>query len=401
MERWACQRACLACECAHRVNTPGERAELEAVSIRLAHGRAEIERSIGEIEECVQVVEGFRRKYVHQVQLACDQVHAELRELQDFLKAALIEAESELQIAFSQGNRQPRSPLARQLLVGLPSPLFKFELTNTDFPTSFCRIETAESVWIDPGPLLLPGLWDGSLQIYDVVAKNCISLQQHELDAGTVLCMLEDRELLAIGGFPASNAVYRICAKTGSFTPLLPMIHPRGFAGVFPYSASVYIFGGLAESTLSHSEKYHLDLNVWHPLPALQEAKCAFTPCMLRTCLYLPEFQTCCALEEFSLAHATSRLLRVDMGELRGWAVAWVEGGELVVVTSQGQQGRWRPGRGGFEVNSVDVKECSVQTCSRARTWEGLALWSEVTGVVVLDKETMQASCLDSIAAFS
>lgn len=389
------QRACLACDRAHMAKTSEERAELEAVSVRLAHGRAEIERSLGEIEACLQAVEAFRRSYEHQLQIACERVSAELRELQSFLQMALIQAESELQIAFSQGNRQPRSPLAKQLLVGLASPLFRYELTASPFPDSFCRIETAERVWTDPGPLLLPGLWGGSLQIYDIESKNCVSFPQTELDAGTALCMIEDRELLAIGGFPASNAVYQVCAKTGSFTPLQQMIQSRGFAGVFHYAASVYVFGGLAESTLSHSEKFHLDLNVWNPLPALQEAKCAFTPCMLRACLYLPEFQTCCALEEFSLVHSNSRLLRVDMGELRGWAVAWAEDGELAIVTSQGQQGRWQPGKSSFEVSTVDLEGCSVQTCSRVRTWEGLVLWSEVTGVVVLDRETRKASCLD------
>lgn len=153
----------------------------------------------------------------------------------------------------------------------------------------------------------------------------------------------------------------------------------------------MYAFGGLAEDTLTHSEKYHIDLNAWSQLPALREAKCAFTPCMLRSSLFLPEFRTCCALEEFSLAHEQSRLLLIDMGEIRGWAVTWVQDGDIVLVTSQGQHARWHPGMSSFVVNQVEMEGCSMQTCAKAVVWAEQVLWSEVTGMVVLDLKTMKA----------
>lgn len=224
MERCGCGWVCLAC-----ASTDRQRAELQALAVRVAFGKAEIRRSVGEIEASVQAVESYRKSTIQQLQTACDRITAELTELRDFLQIALIEAESQLETV----NRKPRSPLAQQLLAGLDAPLFHFQLAATPFSDSFCRIETADSFWTEPETALMPGLWDGCLQLYNVADQNCVSFSQVKLDAGAVLCMLDDKELLAIGGFPAYDLCSRLCR---SIQVLLFSVCFRWISGRHPHS---------------------------------------------------------------------------------------------------------------------------------------------------------------------
>lgn len=224
MERCGCGRVCSVC-----ASTDSQRAELQALAVRVAFGKAEVHRSIGEIEASVQAVKSYRKSTILQLQTACDRITAELTELRDFLQIALIEAESQIETA----TRKPRSPLAQQLLAGLDTSLFHFQLTATPSSDSFCRIETKDGFWREPETTLLPGLWDGCLQLYNVTDQNCVSFTQIKLDAGAVLCMLDNKELLAIGGFPAYDLCSGLCR---SIQVLLFSVCLRRIGGRHPFS---------------------------------------------------------------------------------------------------------------------------------------------------------------------
>lgn len=374
--------------------SPQEKTALEAIAMRLSHGRAEIQRSLTAIDACRQAAETYVQTSIRKLQEAYALLNTHLTDLQAFLQISLKEAESELDCFFSHVTGKLRSPLAQRLLAGLSKPVFDFNMTTQSVPDQLCSLNVAEELWTEPQVAVIPGLWEGRLQIFQVNSHHCDSFPQEKLNSGTVFCMLDDQRVLAVGGFPATSSVFSISTATGSFTPMQSLNQPRGFPGIFKYSSLVYIFGGLADDILTSSEKYHLDKWNWSPLPALHEAKYAFSPCMLRACLYLPEFQTCCALEEFSIAYETSRLLLIDLGELRGWTVSWTHCGDLVLLTSQGQQANWHFGMSVFEVNSAEVEGCSVQTSSQVVTQGEVVLWSEISGIMVFDPRTRRTSSL-------
>jgi len=120
-------------------------------------------------------------------------------------------------------------------------------------------------------------------------------------------------------------------------TPQAPLLNPRNFVGVIQVGKTVYAFGGdFPEVTFCEkSNVLHID---WTPLPPMNYASKALTPCVYKDLIYLVSitYSNHSAIETFNIHTETFAVVPVSFTEHieAYWnLVTFVANGELIILT--------------------------------------------------------------------
>jgi len=146
-------------------------------------------------------------------------------------------------------------------------------------------------------------------------------------------------------------------------TPMAPLNTPRDWVGVAQVGRTVFAFGGNVKvdgDPLAVCEKSSFPPTNWTPLPHMNYARWFFTPCPFEELLFLTStyFTHHRAVESFSPHTETFTILPVSLPaelQLDCASVAFVSGGELLVLTEKRQMARWKIGtKQSFRVSATD-----------------------------------------------
>ena len=107
-------------------------------------------------------------------------------------------------------------------------------------------------------------------------------------------------------------------------------------------------------------EKYRLADMQSLPLNDMREVRYGFTPCTFRTLIYLPCPITARTIETFHPNTETFAVLSISLPpQMRpAMSVSFIANGELYVLTTKKQMGRWRVDSGRLFGVSATNREC-------------------------------------------
>ena len=177
----------------------------------------------------------------------------------------------------------------------------------------------------------------------------------------TVFCMIDQENVLCIGGWPETNAVFLLNVFTSKLTPQRPTLTARGSPGVIHLGPNVYLFGGLDSQlqAMVNSEKYSIEAQAWAGLQDMYYPRSGFSPCHYEGVIYLIDvYQAHRVIESFNLSTEVCTPLSTALpSTLDNTSVSFVLEGELVVATCDKQVGRLLLGREAtFRVESISMQ---------------------------------------------
>lgn len=163
-----------------------------------------------------------------------------------------------------------------------------------------------------------------------------------DLTDGCKLVVLSQTGVLCLGHNPPEKTTFFLDIIKGTLELKAPLLVERSSPGVILHQRHVYVFGGNWPS-IRKCEEYSLTTSRWRPLPDSLHPKFAFTPCSYKDTILLPEIrQEAKHFEVFHLKSQTFTELSVAMPFSDTASTAFLDGEDLVLVTSHGQLGRWR-----------------------------------------------------------
>jgi len=325
------------------------RYEAVAKATAAVRGNVErIEKFSTEFDDMMKASIRYLAEYHH---LWLNRLQAEIKEI----KAAIEAAEQETAICLDR-EMDPTGPLAQALWTLSPEEL---EVINCSVRPpdlqALCATWASYSNTLhrlcDRFPVprdLLAYVHSEVVEIYDLQSQQST---KHVLptvfDSGASYIQVDRRTLLCLGGDLTSTAVRELDLHSLQLASLPPMQTPRTHAGVAKVSRFVYIFGGSAISNieLKYCEKYTLQDKQSFPLGDMQWPRSHFTPCTFRTLIYLVSPWTTRTIETFHPEAETFTVLPISLPpemELNSASTSFIVHGELCVLTTSEQIGRWR-----------------------------------------------------------
>lgn len=334
---------------------------LKRAAEELRKNVARIEQCSSELEavvqSCINFLNEYRKWWVQQLQTEKEQ-----------LSAAVEAAIREANLCFDQ-SVEPVSSLAQALWKLAPENLqvFGYIVSTPDIQTlceSVLRYQNdfqKVSEWfperspqeeVKEQELCIRGeesrdffaaVINNSVELYDLHTQEMTkhTIPVHFGSGGSYLA-LGRHNLLCLGANPASTAVYDLDLSCFELTSLPPLSTRRSAAGVACTSQLVYVFGGDSLQNKS-CEKYALQDKQWQALGDMKYGRASFTVCTFRTYIYLPCPLLALAIESFSPETETFTELSICLPCIMAkcYSVAFVANGELCVLTTNMQMGRW------------------------------------------------------------
>ena len=248
-------------------------------------------------------------------------------------------------------------PLFRQL-TNKPKPITLFTLTVPDFP-EFSGMQLLSQKASTVSSEYLATAYGDKMSLHNITTSHCdrrsLTIDFHE--GGSYHG--EGNWLLCIGGSPATSRVAALDLISTQFTELWPMLKARKSPGVVQAGSSIYIFGGQDEANapMTDCERWGLLQHHRGPVGNMQHPRAFFTPCLLRTSIYLVSADTTRVIEVFNLDTQVFYPLQVSLPDsflLGRNSVAFLDDGELVVLTTGQQLARLRLGDSQATVRPVN-----------------------------------------------
>ena len=230
-----------------------------------------------------------------------------------------------------------------------PMELFTYKITSLS-PLELVKIDFQ---LVNPQELLrhatLVGVYGNEAFLYGVESQH---ITRHTLSVnfgygGSYVKISRDK-VLCIGANPASASVYMLELPEFQLTPLPALSTPRGAAGVTRVNACVYVFGGQdGKVALRSCEKMNIATQTWTGLNNMNYSRGAFTPCLFHNLFYLVSAWSAAqrAIETFNIETESFAILPISLPPLLvlgNNSVAFVEDGELCLLTGGKQIARWR-----------------------------------------------------------
>lgn len=200
--------------------------------------------------------------------------------------------------------------------------------------------------------------------------------------------ILPERNLLVCGGNCSSAYLF---SSTGVQTVLHSMVNPRTFHSAVYYASTVYVFGGAGSDQaekLPYQSLATIETVEWQTLSSMIMPRSACSPCIFRTQIYLcgGNTNTC---EAFDIPSEQFSLLRCTLPEQKYGCVAFMTGGELLVLT-QNYVTRCRPAEDIIRVINLPA-ECSCVWTSMHQVLYNNCIYSSERGVIrCFDLSTLQ-----------
>ena len=212
---------------------------------------------------------------------------------------------------------------------------------------------------------LFAAVWENNVDLYGVESQQSARCTLPiNFGKGGSYIALNGSTLLCLGATPASTAVYELELWSLQLTALPPLHSPREAAGVAKGAHFLYVFGGCDSVDLKSCEKYGWSSGQWQPLRDMQHVRSNFTPCTFRSLIYLLSPCTTHTIETFSPDTETFDELSTYLPALmrKSSSVSFVASGELCVLTSEKQMGRWRiESERKFRLSMMGSRCCSTQ----------------------------------------
>lgn len=328
----------------------------------------------GIMQQCLDYLAEYRSRWLGFLQVETEQ-----------LRVLIEEAVQECDYCLGKG-RQPVNPLAFALWTFPPENLnvINFSVTCPDVEDVFKTCATYQNRLQDlcrsasnqppeaskeqtPPSRLFAAVCYNNLELYDLNSQQSTHhILPVNFSKGGSFISLTSTKLLCLGRDPPSTAAYELDLCSLQLSSLPSLHTPRAFAGVAMASNIVYVFGGGDDSytRLKSCEKYGLLDSQWLPLGDMQHARMSFTPCNFRASIYLPCPLSTSVIEIFSPATEVFSVLPVSLPpEMKGFfSIAFVAHGQLYVLTSGKQMGRWKiDSKSEFSLFATTKGCCSTQ----------------------------------------
>ena len=192
---------------------------------------------------------------------------------------------------------------------------------------------------------LFPCICDCFLRLYNPDTQLITKFPLDVNLVGSTFISLDTNNVLCLGRRPASTGVYDLILTSLQLVVLPGLSTPREAPGAVSCwkTGCVYAFGGYGHpNDLASSEKYSLSDKRWEELGAMQEPRSYFTPCHYRALIYLVGYAA--AVETFNPTTEAFALLPLtlplQLSDTR--SVAFVNHGDLYLLTSTKQAGVWK-----------------------------------------------------------
>jgi len=201
------------------------------------------------------------------------------------------------------------------------------------------------------------------LQVHDLkdgaVRRSTLAVN---LTDGCKFVVLTSAVVMCLGHNPPAQDVFYMDPVQSTLVQKAPLLVARSSPGVILQQRHVYVFGGNWPS-IRQCEKYSLTTSQWQPLPDSLYPLFAFTPCAYKDTILLPDIrQEAKHFEVFHLKSEQFTELSVAMPFSDTASTAFVDGEDLVLITSHGQLGRWRL----FSPQGFDVQRFAKENPSQA-----------------------------------
>jgi len=223
---------------------------------------------------------------------------------------------------------------------------------------------------------LLPCLSHGRLVIYNVRSGSEVAVRTSFFEAS--LFCLADRETAICFRASESQSVLVLNLLTCLLSPLPDMGEARRCQEVIHFEGVTYVFGGLAEyKYIRTCEQFDRREGKWTYLPATSAPRHSAWPCEYEREIYLPPLYSFENIEVFTVASRSFRFLSPSIPHGSSWvtSVSFILRGELVVLTTDGEQARWhvKGGEKEFRVRKLGVKaekvHCAPVRCGKEVVW--------------------------------
>lgn len=360
----------------------------------LAKGAAELRKNIQKLEKFSEEFDDLMRKCANYLAEYRSWFLLEIQREKEALGAAIEAAVQETTLCLDKG-LEPESALA-QAIWTLPPQMLQLVSYSVVVPdiSAFCQActtyksnledlcgrfhakpadnpaENVEKLQEEPSNLhsvdTFAAIYKNTLEIFALKGeKSTKRTLPIDFGWGGSYILLDSHSLLCFGSDPPSNTVFTMDLSSFQFTSLAALLTPRAFSGVIRVAGYVYVFGGYSDSShLTKScEMYELQGKIWFPLGDMSEGRSGFTPCVFLSLVYLP--CVCVrSIETFNPETQIFATLPISLpAELEhSLSVAFVNKGELCVITESQLIARWRIGVDSeFRVSVSDRKCCSSQ----------------------------------------
>ena len=348
---------------AHK-SIPGYFERLQARSAALPAAKEKVRKNIESVAQCIEELRAQVETFIFTLQEFTEAKVTELQQVQVQLEADFQASVSEVQRTFYEDEPALHERFSVALRGGddevpfgcqvhLATPEATLQLTYTGYSPAVseeCLFALVGSTWLE---FALPS---GESQSTTLAA---------EFEAGCSVVVLEDKQALVLG-----DKATLLNLNTKQLAELEEPSTSRLFAGVLKYQSLIYAFGGQSPASCS-CEVLDLEERSWTSLANMQQPRSAFTPCLYEESVYLADSsQTHRAIEVFDLTSKEFTALAVELpASLQGHSVSFFVGSELVLLTSEGQAGRWQlegeswkesEGEGGWACCGPVLLECEV-----------------------------------------
>lgn len=316
---------------------PGYFERLQVRSASLPSAKEKVRKSIESVSQCIEELRAQVETFIFTLQEFTEAKVTELQQIQVQLEADFQASVSEVQRTFyddepmlherfSEALRGGDDEVPFSCQVHLSTPEATLQLTYTGYSPAVPEerlFALVGSSWIE---FALPS---GDSQTTTLAT---------EFEAGCSVIVLEGEQALVLG-----DKATLLNLNTMQLSELGKPSTSRVFAGILKHQSFIYAFGGQSPAVCS-CEVLDLEERSWDSLANMQQPRSAFTPCLYEESVYLADSsQVHRVIEVFDLSSKEFTALEMELPDsLRGRSVSFFVGSELVLLTNEGQEGRWQ-----------------------------------------------------------
>lgn len=263
-----------------QIKQPGFMDRLQIRTASLHQVRECALMNIGEVEKCMAEltvkIEEMNKYYSDMM----EQLREKRREIEESLK--------EVETTILQDIPELNTPFGKPLRAYLDrkstaKELFQYRLRDLDLKI---LLEIKNPTLISECSKF-PCVFGNTLRVHDLKLKTCSTFTLAvTFTTGAAFCLLDNSDVLCLGGSPPSNLVYMLDITTQKLQTMPNLNTPRLYSGVIKVGQCVYVFGSYSPN-LAVCEKFSLANRVWTNLRDMNSPRFAFQPAAYLSDIFL------------------------------------------------------------------------------------------------------------------